>query len=94
MLLSILAGEVLTDTDLINAESKNLQAPLTKLLNSSLGDSSAGVDPEAVDRVEVPILVSLNHVHTSPTNDNYSSGPNTFQVSQAQLDPEISQKKD
>ena len=94
MLLSILAGEVLTDTDLMNAESKNLQAPLTKLLNSSLGDSSAGVDPEAVDGVEVPILVSLNHVHTSPTNDNYGSGPNTVQVSQAQLDPEISQKKD
>ena len=89
--LSILAGEVLTDTDLINAESKNLQAPLTNLLNNSLGDSSAGVGPEAVDGVEVPVLVFLNHVHTSPINDNYGSGPNSVQVSQVQLDPEISQ---
>ena len=94
VLLSILVGEVLTVTDLMSTENKSLQVLLNKLLNNSLGDNSAEVDPEAGDEVEVSILVSLNHVHTSPINDNYCSGPNPVQVSQVQLDPEISQKKD
>ena len=53
VLLSTLAGEVFTDTDLTNVETRNHPAPLI----NNLGDSSAGVGQEAVDVGEVPILV-------------------------------------
>ena len=81
VLLSTLVGEVLTGTNLTNVEIRSLPAPLINLLNnSSLGDSSAGVGPEAVDVIEVPTLVFPSHVKISPINDNYGVDPTCIQA--------------
>ena len=88
VLLSTLAGEVPTGFALM---SVGIKIPLPLLIkhpnNNSLGDSSVGVDLEAVDVVGVLTLVSPSLTSIRPINDNYCVGPTPIQVNPVQLDP-------
>ena len=88
VLLSTLAGEAPTGTDLMNIGIRKTLLPLLKLNNNSLGDSSVGVVPGGVGADEVSTLVSPSLNNTSPINDNYCVSPTPVQVNQVQLEPQ------
>ena len=92
VLISTLAGEVLTDIALMNVGMRKPLLSLIKPLSSNNpGASSAEIALEGVD--EVPTLISPSLTSFSPINDNYCVGPTPIQVTQVQLDLQSVQNK-